>query len=59
MAVAPTDLIPVATRIEPALREQLTQKRKLADRSEAAEVRQAIRAWVEDEDRDPVEKAAA
>lgn len=43
------DLIPVATRIEPRLRRQLAEKRKLADRSEAAEIRQAIRAWVEGE----------
>jgi hypothetical protein len=45
MATTP-DLIPVTTRIEPELREQLTAKRKAALRSEAMEIKMAIRAWV-------------
>ena len=42
-----TELIPVGTRIEPELRRRLEEKRTAADRSEAAEIRQAIRAWVD------------
>lgn len=57
MATTP-DLIPVATRIEPELRQRLTEKRTAADRSEAAEIRQAIKAWV-DEDRKAATEAAA
>lgn len=53
MATEATDLIPVATRIEPDLRRRLEEKRKLADRSEAAEIRQAIRAWVEPDEAEP------
>lgn len=58
MATSATDLIPVATRIDAKLRERLNQKRKLSDRSEAAEIRQAIRAWVEGDDGDRPETAA-
>lgn len=46
MATTTPDLIPVASRIEPELREQLTAKREVTLRSEAQEIRLAIRAWV-------------
>lgn len=51
-------LVKVATDIDAELNEQLEIKRKAADRSKAAEIRQAIRAWVGD-DREPLEKASA
>lgn len=57
MATTP-DLIPVATRIEPELRDQLTAKREAALRSEAAEIKMAIRAWVAG-DRDSESQGAA
>jgi hypothetical protein len=47
MAIPTANTIQVATTIDPELREQLTAKRTAADRSEAAEIRQAIKAWVE------------
>lgn len=54
------ELQKVETRIEPNLFQALEEKRKAADRSVAAEVRQAIRAWVGDEDRESsTSKAAA
>jgi predicted transcriptional regulator len=46
MTTAAQDLAIVTTRIEPDLARRLEEKRKAADRSLAAEIRQAIRAWV-------------
>jgi predicted transcriptional regulator len=43
------DLVTVQTRIEPDLHRRLEEKRGAVDRSLAAEIRQAIRAWVDDE----------
>jgi predicted transcriptional regulator len=43
-------LVPVTTRIESDLHRLLDEKSKAADRSLAAEIRQAIRAWVEVEE---------
>lgn len=47
MATKAPARVSVATSIEPELRKRLEEKRLAADRSEAAEIRQAIRAWVE------------
>ena len=47
MAAKAPARVSVATSIEPELRKRLEEKRLAADRSEAAEIRQAIRAWVE------------
>ena len=46
MATA-TELVQVNTRIEPDLQQRLAARAAVADRSVAAEIRQAIRAWVE------------
>lgn len=43
----------VGSTIPADLRERLTVIRKEADRSEAAEIRQAIRAWVETREPEP------
>ena len=42
-------LVTVQTRIEPDVHRRLEEKRAASDRSLAAEIRQAIRAWVGDE----------
>jgi predicted transcriptional regulator len=42
--------IPVAAELEPELAARLDAKRAEADRSRAAEIRQAIRAWVGEDD---------
>lgn len=53
------ELVQVNTRIESDLQRKLIERAVAADRSVAAELRQAIRAWVEGEDREPTGKAAA
>lgn len=50
MAGSTQGLQKVEAQIEPDLYQQLEEKRKRADRSRAAEVRQAIRAWVDQDD---------
>ena len=47
MTTAATKLVFVQTRIEADLQAELAAKAEAADRSVAAEIRQAIRAWVE------------
>jgi hypothetical protein len=47
MTTAASKLVFVQTRIEAELQAELLAKAEAADRSVAAEVRQAIRAWVE------------
>jgi hypothetical protein len=44
----------VTSRIEPELRERLQVRREESGRSEGKEIRQAIRAWVADTDRDRI-----
>lgn len=44
-----TELVQVNTRIESDLQRRLADRAKAADRSVAAEIRKAIRAWVEAE----------
>jgi Ribbon-helix-helix protein, copG family len=53
------DLVLVQTRIEPDLAEQLDVRRRAADRSVAAEVRQAIRAWVGADSEQPLDQGRA
>jgi Ribbon-helix-helix protein, copG family len=55
MATPTQGLLKVEAQIEPDLYQLLEEKRRRADRSRAAEIRQAIRAWVEVDD----SKAAA
>jgi hypothetical protein len=64
MANATTDLITVQTRLDPDVHQRLEEKSAQGERSVAAELRLAVRAWVGDDnglDREstPTTKAAA
>jgi hypothetical protein len=47
MATATTDLVTVQTRLDPDTHRRLEQKSDEGERSVAAEMRLAIRAWVQ------------
>lgn len=54
----PTEIVQVNTRIEAGLQRKLAERAAAGERSVAAELRLAIRAWV-GADREPAERAAA
>lgn len=56
--VVTTELVQVNTRIERELQERLAERAASSERSVAAELRLAIRAWVEERDSETTEAAA-